>query len=98
MLAHDKEHFAELVNASLVKHFHLIKILVERGAYFFDYGNSFMKAVFDAGAKDIAKNGTDTSEALSSRPMWRTLWDRSCLTTGTARSAGAVCPAGMRIW
>ncbi|EFE12283.1 urocanate hydratase [Clostridium sp. M62/1] len=64
MLAHDKEHFAELVNASLVKHFHLIKILVERGAYFFDYGNSFMKAVFDAGAKDIAKNGTDTSEGF----------------------------------
>lgn len=64
MLAHDKEHFAELVNASLVKHFHLIKILVERGAYFFDYGNSFMKAIFDAGAKDIAKNGTDTSEGF----------------------------------
>ncbi len=49
---------------SLVKHFHLIKILVERGAYFFDYGNSFMNAVFDAGAKDIAKNGVDTSEGF----------------------------------
>ena len=64
MLAHDKERFAELVNASLIKHFHLIKELVKRGAYFFDYGNSFMKAVFDAGAKDIAKNGTDTSEGF----------------------------------
>lgn len=64
MLAHNKERFAELVNESLIRHFHLIKELVKRGAYFFDYGNSFMKAVFDAGAKDIAKNGTDTSEGF----------------------------------
>ena len=41
-----------------------IKTLVERGAYFFDYGNAFMKAVFDAGAKDIAQNGEDTSEGF----------------------------------
>ncbi|MDO5422590.1 MAG: urocanate hydratase [Eubacteriales bacterium] len=64
MLAKDKETFCELVNASLVKHFHLIKTLTERGTYFFDYGNSFMKAVFDAGAKEIAKNGVDTSEGF----------------------------------
>lgn len=64
MLANDKEKFIEMVNATLIKHFHLIKTLVEKGAYFFDYGNSFMKAVFDAGAADIAKNGTDTSEGF----------------------------------
>ena len=64
MLANDKEKFCELVDQSLVKHYHLIKTLVERGAYFFDYGNAFMKAVFDAGAKDIAKNGEDTSEGF----------------------------------
>ncbi|HHV02237.1 MAG TPA: urocanate hydratase, partial [Defluviitoga tunisiensis] len=42
----------------------LIKKLVERGTYFFDYGNSFMKAVFDAGVKEIAKNGRDESEGF----------------------------------
>lgn len=64
MLDHDKEKFIEKVNESLVKHYHLIKTLVERGSYFFDYGNAFMRAVFDAGAKDIAKNGVDTSEGF----------------------------------
>lgn len=64
MLAENKEKFRSLVDETLVKHYHLIKTLVERGAYFFDYGNSFMKAVFDAGAKDIAKNGVDTSEGF----------------------------------
>ena len=61
MLANDKEKFCELVDQTLIKHYHLIKTLVERGSY---YGNSFMRAVFDAGAKDIAKNGEDTSEGF----------------------------------
>ncbi len=64
MLATDKEKFCKLVDETLIKHYHLIKTLVERGSYFFDYGNSFMRAVFDAGAKDIAKNGVDTSEGF----------------------------------
>ena len=64
MLSSDRETFHRKVDESLIKHFHLIQTLVERGSYFFDYGNSFMKAVFDAGAKDIAKNGEDTSEGF----------------------------------
>ncbi|MFV0498101.1 MAG: urocanate hydratase [Candidatus Fimivivens sp.] len=64
MLKNDLENFNKLVDASLIHHYHIIKKLVERGSYFFDYGNAFMKAVFDAGAKDIAKNGTDTSEGF----------------------------------
>ena len=48
MLEKDKPRFIELVNKSLIHHFELIKKLVERGTYFFDYGNSFMKAVYDA--------------------------------------------------
>jgi urocanate hydratase len=64
MLATDKERFRRLVDDSLRKHFGLIKTLVERGTYFFDYGNSFMKAVFDAGTKEIARNGRDTSEGF----------------------------------
>lgn len=64
ILNNNKEKFKELVDKSLVKHFRLIKELVDRGTYFFDYGNSFMKAVFDAGAKEIAKNGKDESEGF----------------------------------
>ena len=56
--------FKQLVNESLKEQFKLIKIMTERGTYFWDYGNSFMKAVFDAGAKNIAKNGNDTSEGF----------------------------------
>ena len=29
----------------------------DRGTYFFDYGNSFLKAVFDAGVRDVCRNG-----------------------------------------
>lgn len=64
MLDHDKEKFCKLVDETLTKHFHLIQTLVSRGSYFFDYGNAFMKAVYDAGNKDISKNGVDTSEGF----------------------------------
>ena len=40
MLDHDHEKFCELVNRSLTTHFHMIRTLVERGSYFFDYGNA----------------------------------------------------------
>ncbi|MBC7960270.1 MAG: urocanate hydratase, partial [Vallitaleaceae bacterium] len=64
LLTTDKELFIKKVNVSLIKHFELIKVLTQRGTYFFDYGNAFMKAVFDAGAKEISKNGVDTSEGF----------------------------------
>ena len=64
LLKTDREKFSQLVDKSLVRHFELIKILVERGTYFFDYGNSFMKAVYDAGAKEIAKNGVDEKDGF----------------------------------
>lgn len=64
MLAHDRQKFRTLVDRSLRRHFELIKTLVNRGVYFFDYGNSFMKAVFDAGVTEIARNGRDTKEGF----------------------------------
>jgi urocanate hydratase len=57
LLEEDRETFRKRVDETLVKHFELIRILSDRGTYFFDYGNSFMKAVYDAGVKDISKNG-----------------------------------------
>ncbi len=59
MLDTDPHTFCKLVDKTLKHHFELIKELHKRGTYFFDYGNSFMKAVFDAGVKEICKNGVD---------------------------------------
>ena len=56
--------FVEYVNKSLKKHFELIKKLHLRGGYFWDYGNSFLKAVFDAGVNEVAKNGETTDEGF----------------------------------
>lgn len=64
MLRTDRKRFLELVDESLRKHYKLVKTLVERGTYFFDYGNSFLKAVFDAGVKEISKNGQDEKEGF----------------------------------
>ncbi|RLD55570.1 MAG: urocanate hydratase, partial [Bacteroidetes bacterium] len=64
MLVEARPQFIKLVNISLRHHFELIKKLVERGVYFFDYGNSFMKAIFDAGVKEIAKNGENTYDGF----------------------------------
>jgi urocanate hydratase len=64
LLTEDKEEFCKLVDQTLRKHYELIKSLTEKGTYFFDYGNSFMRAVFDAGVTEIAKNGVDTYEGF----------------------------------
>lgn len=64
LLGTDREQFCALVNKSLKHHFELIKTLVGRGTYFFDYGNAFMKAIFDAGVTEIAKNGHDERDGF----------------------------------
>jgi urocanate hydratase len=64
LLAENKEEFKKKVDQSLQKHFQFIKALVDKGAYFFDYGNSFMKAVFDAGVKEICKNGENERDGF----------------------------------
>lgn len=64
LLKEDRQHFRELVDASLRRHYEVIKKLVARGTYFFDYGNSFMKAIYDSGVKEISKNGTDDKDGF----------------------------------
>ena len=59
LLHENPQEFCGLVDESLVRHFRAIKALVERGTYFFDYGNSFMKAIYDAGVREIAKEEDD---------------------------------------
>jgi urocanate hydratase len=51
--------FKEMVDATLRRHYELIKTLADHGTYFFDYGNSFLKAVFDAGVSEVCQNGKD---------------------------------------
>ena len=63
-LSTDRAEFKKMVDKSLARHFELIKTLVERGVYFFDYGNSFMKAIFDAGVKEICKNGQNPNDGF----------------------------------
>ncbi|MBP7031081.1 MAG: urocanate hydratase, partial [Spirochaetes bacterium] len=62
ILNKDPEKFKKLVDESLKQQFYYIKEMVDRGTYFWDYGNSFLKAVFDSGCYEIAKNRVDTSE------------------------------------
>lgn len=64
LLHEDRPTFRKLVDASLRRHFNVIRKLVDRGTYFFDYGNAFMKAVYDAGVKEISKNGRDEKDGF----------------------------------
>ena len=64
LLAEDKETFVKLVDQTLERHFKAIKTLTNNGTYFFDYGNAFMKAVYDSGIKEISKNGFDDKDGF----------------------------------
>ena len=64
LLKEERAEFERLVDCTLKDHFKLIKELCNRGVYFFDYGNSFMKAIFDAGVKEISKNGIDEKDGF----------------------------------
>ena len=64
LLHESPEQFRHLVDVSLRRHFEVIKKLVARGTYFFDYGNSFMKAIYDAGVKEISRNGVDEKDGF----------------------------------
>jgi urocanate hydratase len=60
LLVSDISRFKELVNDSLREQFRLIKVMKDRGTYFWDYGNSFLKAVSDAGINELYKNGINS--------------------------------------
>ncbi len=64
LLQDDREEFKKKVDQSLRKHFELVRILAGRGTYFFDYGNSFLKAVYDAGVMEVSKNGIDEKDGF----------------------------------
>ena len=64
LLAKDRDEFCKQVDLTLKRHYDAIKALAEKGSYFFDYGNSFMKAMYDSGIKEISKNGVDDKDGF----------------------------------
>ena len=64
LLKEDRKKFEEEVDKGLRRHYEAVKKLVARGTYFFDYGNAFMKAIFDAGVKEISRNGYDDKDGF----------------------------------
>lgn len=64
LLKENRAVFIEKVNTTLKKHMALIDACVEAGTYFFDYGNAFLKAAFDAGATYVSKNGRDDKDGF----------------------------------
>jgi urocanate hydratase len=64
LLARDSEAFRRKVDESLHRHYRALKNLTAKGSFFWDYGNSFMASVFDAGVKEIAANKVDTNDGF----------------------------------
>lgn len=64
ILEEDPTKFRTLVDESLKRHFRVIKRLTDKGARFWDYGNAFMKAVYDAGEPAITATGVDPSRGF----------------------------------
>ncbi len=60
--------FLEHVKSSLKKHFSVLQRLTadkpHKKAHFWDYGNSFMDAIFKSGVPEITANGIDTNDGF----------------------------------
>jgi len=64
LLGNDRKSFCELVDQSLILHYKVIKKLITKGTYFFDYGNCFLKSIYDAGVTEISRNGIDDKDGF----------------------------------
>jgi urocanate hydratase len=60
LLRDDPAEYARRVDASLRRQYGLIQAMAARGTRFWDYGNSFLKAVYDAGVKEVSRHRDDT--------------------------------------
>ncbi|MEC8458712.1 MAG: urocanate hydratase [Bacteroidota bacterium] len=57
MMAHNPEDFKTRIQQTLKRHVKAINTLVEKGMYFFDYGNAFLLESSRAGAEIMAEDG-----------------------------------------
>ncbi|MBF8982920.1 urocanate hydratase [Lutibacter sp. B2] len=64
LLGNNKAKFHGLVDETLKAHYEVIKELTARGTYFFDYGNAFMKSIYDSGINEISKNGINDKDGF----------------------------------
>ncbi len=64
IMKEDPARFKHIVDESLRRHYEVLKRLTAKGSYFWDYGNSFMASIYDAGESSIVKNGVDTTEGF----------------------------------
>lgn len=64
LLQENREALKALVDKSLCRHWNLIKILTSRGAWFLEYGNSIMEAMYDAGVTELSRNGRDKKDGF----------------------------------
>lgn len=64
LLEKDEKAFKHSVDESLKRHFRVLKSLTAKGGRFWDYGNSFMASVFDAGELEIAKDKKSTNDGF----------------------------------
>ncbi len=64
LLYKDYDAFKRHVDEGLKKHYQAIETLSKNGTYFFDYGNSFLKAVYDAGIQNVAKDTKNPNEGF----------------------------------
>ncbi len=56
--------FCKKVDESLRRHFQVIKKLSVKGSHFWDYGNSFLASVYEAGVKEVAKDPASTNDGF----------------------------------
>ena len=56
--------FKALIDQSLRRHWECFKTLTGRGAWFLEYGNSIMEAMFDAGVRELSRNGRDKKDGF----------------------------------
>lgn len=64
LLKEDPETFRTMVDESLRTQYGFIQEMSRRGTHFWDYGNSFLKAVYDAGIKQAARDEDDPSSGF----------------------------------
>ena len=57
MMAHNPEDFKTRIQQTLKRHVKAVNTLVEKGMYFFDYGNAFLLESSRAGAEIMAEDG-----------------------------------------
>ncbi len=67
LLIKDKERFLEEVRSTLCRHVNAIIQMTERGMYFWDYGNAFLKEAGEAGADVFATKSQELSNATPFR-------------------------------